>query len=292
METMSERRSAAAAAWTSALATIVVGALAVACAWFFVRTERGQVLDELALRGSFIGAWRLNSHASALLELVSVPAVAVGMVVVGIIGLLRRRWRDAVAAVVTVAGANVTTRVVKYDLLSRPDLLGQYSPGNSLPSGHTTVAASLVVGMILVSGRLLREIVAVVGGVAVVAFGYATLVNHWHRPSDVVAAVLVTGAWGLAAITVVRVANLARGAPDDGVRPSGTAVVLLLGGVAALAVTAVLTASVAHVGLESPDRSQVFAAYAAGAAALAGVTGCCLGLLVLLAPRTRALPAF
>ena len=36
MGAMNERRSAVGAVWVGALATIVAGALAIACAWFFV----------------------------------------------------------------------------------------------------------------------------------------------------------------------------------------------------------------------------------------------------------------
>ena len=291
MGAMNERRSAVGAVWVGALATIVAGALAIACAWFFVTTRRGQVLDELALRGSHIGAWRLDAQAAALLQFVSVPTVAVGIVVVALVGLVRGRWRDALAAAVAVGGANVTTQLVKNWLLGRPDLISGDAAANSLPSGHTTVAASLVVGLVLVSGRYVREAVAVLGALAIIAFGYATLVSQWHRPADVVAAVLVASTWGLGAATAIRAADLGRGEPDAGVRGGPVVTMLLLASFAALATTGVLAAAVWGVGLTDASRSQSFAAYAGGAAALVGFTASCLGLLTAVAPRVRRDPA-
>ena len=55
--------------------------------------------------------------------------------------------------------------------------------------------------------------------------------------------------------------------------------------------TGVLAAAVWGVGLTDASRSQSFAAYAGGAAALVGFTASCLGLLTAVAPRVRRDPA-
>ena len=158
---------------TTALA---VGAV-YGCWRFFVATAQGQLLDELALRGSEIGSWRLDDQALRLLDTVSVPAVAVAMAVVLLVGLLRREYLGAVLAAGAVGLANVTTQVLKYWVLDRPVLAGAVGvarTANSLPSGHATVAAAAVVGLMLVVPPVLRSVTAFLGAGVVTAFGYAT----------------------------------------------------------------------------------------------------------------------
>lgn len=158
-----------------------------------VLSPRGQQLDDAAVDGALYGQGRLWQLAEPVLDVVSVGFVVVVLGVAMVLALLRRRWGLAVQVAVLVIGANVTTQVLKHAVLERPDL--GHGTGNSLPSGHTTVAAAVSVALLMVAPRRARPVVALVGAAYTGATGVATMVGQWHRPSDVLAAILVVLAW-------------------------------------------------------------------------------------------------
>ena len=65
----------------------------------------------------------------------------------------------------------------------------------TFPSGHSTVAMSLALALVLVVPARLRVPVGLAGIAYAVLVGAATLTGAWHRPSDVLGAYLVTLAW-------------------------------------------------------------------------------------------------
>ncbi|MCR2051363.1 phosphatase PAP2 family protein [Actinomyces bowdenii] len=168
----------------------------------FVLTYGGQYLDAAALEGSQIGSHYVSPHARPLLSVVSMPAAVTLVVVILIIGLLRRSHRRALWAVVAVVGANISTQLVKHWILWRPDygITERFDNANTLPSGHTTMAASAAVALVLLAGPRWRAAAAWLGALGTVAMGYSTLVMQWHRPSDVLAAILLPVAWGAIAV--------------------------------------------------------------------------------------------
>nr|AAB57677.1 orf6; putative fimbrial assoicated protein [Actinomyces naeslundii] len=103
------------------------------------------------------------------------PAAVVLVVTILVIGLVRGSHRRAVWAVVAVVGANLTTQILKYQFLWRPDfnITERWDNANTLPSGHTTMAASAAVALILLSGRRWRPLSAWAGGLFTVAMGYS-----------------------------------------------------------------------------------------------------------------------
>ena len=164
-----------------------------------VRTEWGQRVDNAAIRGRTIDSAVQHAVRSAL-DTVSVgsAALATGALMVG--ALLRRRLRLAIGIAILVLGANVTTQLLK-DTLTRPDLLGSDALRPSVatfPSGHSTVAMSLALALVLVVPARWRVPVGVAGIAYAVVVGAATLTGAWHRPSDVLGAYLVTLAWAAA----------------------------------------------------------------------------------------------
>lgn len=262
-------------------ATAGAVALVWGCWRALVDTQRGQVLDELALRGSNIGAWRLDSQLLTLLESVSLQAIAGTMLVVFLLALLRKQWLTGVVAAVVVAGANVTTQILKYWVFSRPALVpaGTGMPdANTLPSGHTTVAASAAVALLLVVPVVLRPLMALVGAAGITAFGYATLINQWHRPSDVLAAVCVAAAWGFAGILVLRLTSRAHHRNTGRSGPGAMFVALLLMGLVGLGGAAAAGYVLWNVDLATATRTQQFLAYAGGAAALEGLSAGAMGI--------------
>jgi membrane-associated phospholipid phosphatase len=123
------------------------------------------------------------------------------------IALWRGRPLEAVAAIVVVAGANLTTQVLKvalahprYQSVLGPDQLGPVA----FPSGHATAATSIAIAYALVVPRQWRLLVAAIGATFVLAVGCSIMVLAWHFPSDVLGGVLVAGGWGFAALAVLR----------------------------------------------------------------------------------------
>ena len=270
----------------------------------FVFTHTGQTLDAMALEGSEIGSHYVSAHARRLLSVVSMPAAVVLVVTILVIGLLRRSHRRAVWAVVAVVGANLTTQILKYQFLWRPDfnITERWDNANTLPSGHTTMAASAAVALILLSGRRWRPLSAWAGGLFTVAMGYSTLVCQWHRPSDVVTAVLLSVAWGALAVAGGVWDSTFYGAPreraggsgkdsDDVVRrapapplprlrtqKTGNTLLAVLGALSTLA--AVLLGAWVWVRVDAlATRRVLFASYATGSAAVVGIT--CLAMAAL-----------
>lgn len=181
----------------SALAAAVVAAVALAATThFFLRTVAGQRLDESALEGADYGQGTLWRLAEPVLDVVSVSFVIIAMGAAMLVALMRRRWGLGLQVAFLVAGANVTTQLLKHRVLERPDLdVWTQRPENSLPSGHTTVAASVSMALLIAVPRRMRPLVALIGAAYTGATGVATMVGQWHRPGDVIAAILVVAVW-------------------------------------------------------------------------------------------------
>ena len=167
-------------------------------------TSTGQTADQAAMvatAASEAPAVRLAQYLGANYVVVVAAAVMIVGTVVAIAG---RRLLDAVSAAVIFVGASVTSQIVKHDVIARPDLAdGWGAYGNSLPSGHATLAiAAACAAMYAVPVRSKYVFApaltawAAVAGIGVVAAG-------WHRPSDVIVASLIVGLWCTAA-TMVR----------------------------------------------------------------------------------------
>lgn len=261
-----------------ALAALAALVGALLCWAVFVRSAQGQVVDEVAFAGSGQTRGLLEAQARGVLSVVSEGSLVVGMLVAVAVAVARRAWGAAAAAVVVVAGSNVATQVLKA-LLPRPALgLGAE---NSLPSGHTTVAASLAVALVLVAPPRLRGAAAVAGAVVAASMGVSTLVAGWHRPSDVVAALLVVAAWTCGVVAVLRrLPARTTPAPSRAPRPAATRVLVVVGALGLLAGTAALVVVAASlragptvVVWSAPEQAggllQVLS-YAGGASAVVG----------------------
>lgn len=186
-----------------ALLVALVAVVGIGVTWrVFVGTEQGQAVDQASLDGAHIGQNRLWEVAEPVLDVVSVGFIAAAIVACAVIAFVRRRWGLALVAAGVLAGANVSTRVLKHWVLDRPDL-GHGPDFNTLPSGHTTAAASVAAAVLLVVPPRARPWAAVLGGAYAGATGVSTLVGQWHRPSDVVAGLLVVLAWGALACAVL-----------------------------------------------------------------------------------------
>ena len=93
------------------------------------------------------------------------------------------------------AAAVTSTYLLKHYLIMKPDLGVQEALSNSAPSGHTTFAAAAGAALFLAAPRFLRPTVALCAALATCLTGASTIINGWHRPADVVTAILVTAIW-------------------------------------------------------------------------------------------------
>jgi membrane-associated phospholipid phosphatase len=165
----------------------------------FVRTTLGQFADESAWAEAEAG-WPLGRGVFLdFLDLLPDISVALAAVVLLVVALARRRWRAAAIAIGVVAASAASTWILKNLILDRPDRGVPTLEHNSLPSGHTTIAAAAAMAIFLVVSPRWRPFAAAAGGAYAVLAGAATLINGWHRPADVVAAFLVAGFWTLVA---------------------------------------------------------------------------------------------
>ena len=164
--------------------------------WAMVATWPGQRVEERVFETADRFQDVVNPLVEPVLLLGSLPWLLTGLGLVCGIGLLRRRWVAAGLAAVVIIGSNVTTQVIKDGVFHRTGLVGEWNRDiNTLPSGHVTVVVAAWAALLLVTPRGWRPLTAFAGAVAACGIGLATLGDRWHRPSDVVAAVLVVVAW-------------------------------------------------------------------------------------------------
>jgi membrane-associated phospholipid phosphatase len=181
----------------------------------FVRTGVGQRLDMAALAATGTLPDTVVSDAGSVLDAIGISTLAFIAFVIGAFAVMRGRYGLAISAAVVVAGSNLTTQVLKHLVLQRPHLIpsGVLHP-NSYPSGHATVAASLAVAAFLVVPHRLRAPTALAATTFAAGVGVATIVAGWHRPSDVIGAWLVVGAWASATLAVLLAIRGSRTAPE------------------------------------------------------------------------------
>ena len=176
------------AAVTSAFILVIVAAV-------FVGTRSGQRIDNAALSGRVVQHSRTAARSDRLLRTISVGSLALFGAALMAVALARGRGHLAIGVGAVIIGSNVTTEVFKW-LIHRPPLTNDpHLVFNTLPSGHSTVAASLAAALVLVVPVRLRPLAATVGGLYAGGIAAMTLAAGWHRPSDAVSAFAVVGIW-------------------------------------------------------------------------------------------------
>ena len=168
--------------------------LALLATWVvFVLTRPGQLAGGLVMGATLSSPDWLGAAAARVMEVLvpaPVAACAAGCLLVGVVvAAVRRRWSVLPGVVVLLCVPIAVTEVLVH-LLPRP-AYGVYPSSNSMPSGHATVAASLVLAwaLVLPRWRWLRVAeTAVLAGAA-----GAVVVSRAHVLPDVVAALCVCG---------------------------------------------------------------------------------------------------
>jgi hypothetical protein len=248
----------------------------------FVRTHTGQRVDDAALEGrSTLSAGDVRD-ADDLLQTIDLASVALLGGAVVLVAFARGGVPLAGVALTVLAGANLATQAMKA-VLARPDLLpgpAELGIGNTLPSGHTTVATSIAVAAMLVAPRRYRGFVALVGVAYASAIGVAVLTAGWHRPSDAVAAYAMVVSWAAAAAAVLVAARRPVLQPTRSSSRFATPVLVVTG--VALSATAfvglVAVSGARRVGrLDSVDIGE---AYVGAVVAIVGAALLLIGMLV------------
>jgi membrane-associated phospholipid phosphatase len=151
------------------------------------RTTLGQRFDSTAYLGSLpinpavLGGKALNS--------ITAESVAAVLVILVVIGFVRRRPLLGVAAAFAAGLTVLVADLLKDDVFSRPFFTRDVPlVANTFPSGHTAAAVSCVMALVLVSPARWRGPVAVLPG----AYGWITAIQAQttssHHPSDVIGA--------------------------------------------------------------------------------------------------------
>ncbi|MGW0504354.1 phosphatase PAP2 family protein [Micromonospora sp. NPDC003241] len=272
------------AVWLVVLALIQVAAF-IAVWRLALYTGLGQWIDTVALTGNRIGRDHIQEPVDHILNAMSVVSLLAVTITIGFIALIRGRIALAVAATALIAGANVTTQLLKYGL-ARPDYgidPERAFVGNSLPSGHTTVAASVAVALVLVLPPRVRALGAVIGATYAAAAGVATLSAGWHRPSDAVAAYLVVGVWAALAGLLLLVTQREQAEVEPGDAHRLTATLLGVGGLLVIAGCALALWWLIGVRGTPPQalgRRPLFLGYAGSAAGIVGTMGVVMALVL------------
>lgn len=190
----------------AAAACLLALAPVVALAYWLDPTER---LDATILRRFAEhddgGAHVLSTAIVSLGDLLPLLAIVLCLTA---LGFAAGRRRETLAGIAVVAGAGITTQVLKHLLehvRMQSELRGYGLPWpDSFPSGHTTAAASVAVLLVLAVPPRFRTPAAGVGAAFTAAMAFAVILLHWHYPSDVLGGLLVVAAWTFGALAVLR----------------------------------------------------------------------------------------
>jgi len=171
---------------------------------FFIYTTTGQQVDEQAYT-EYANQFK-SYRGPTLTALDSLPAVVGVIAVLGMVAVLiwKHRFLPSLIGVLAAAAAVTSTYLLKHYLIMKPDLGVQEALSNSAPSGHTTFAAAAGAALFLAAPRFLRPTVALCAALATCLTGASTIINGWHRPADVVTAILVTAIWTVVGMGVLR----------------------------------------------------------------------------------------
>jgi hypothetical protein len=171
-----------------------------------IRTLSGQEYDDIVYHNlakhmpSVVGAI-VNFFTSTLI--VNAIAIACGVLVIVIL-FARHRWRLLTQLVIFAVVSIGACEGLKY-VLPRPILDPHLSAAaNSAPSGHTALAMVVAIALTCAVPRVLRALASIVGSAFVVVVGVSVIVGQWHRPSDVIMAILFEAGLALIMLATTR----------------------------------------------------------------------------------------
>ncbi|GAA4589152.1 hypothetical protein GCM10023194_42680 [Planotetraspora phitsanulokensis] len=184
----------------------VCAALLVAVYLLAVWTVPGQAFEDAVLRGALLAAGgEQQAAATATLDKITEYSLAVAIVVVFAIGLARRQVFLAMSGAGMIVVSVVTTEVLQRLVLLRPVLLpsGERRADQSFPSGHTTIATSVMCGLVMVVPYRFRGVAVFLTSLWATTVGASTVTASWHRPSDTIGSDLIVLIYACTAIALL-----------------------------------------------------------------------------------------
>lgn len=182
---------------------VVAGVFALAFVLLYlwaVRTEGGQWLD-IQLFAKAQSSNGLVVESAGLVRRGLPLALAVAYVAVAGVALLRGRLRHGLVTAVMIVLSAGAARGLRDVALDRPYLGEHGYVENTFPSGHVTVSAALAVALVMLAPSRYRRGASALVGLVLVGACMASVLGHAHRPSDVLGAVLLVGAFASLVLT-------------------------------------------------------------------------------------------
>lgn len=208
---------------SSRVLCVVFAVLMVAAAfgvwWIGVHTEDGQAYEDMVFVGfkDSLPMWASPMVAPFLqqsmylglpipINLTVVCSVVI-ILVAAVVMVVRRRWwligQSVVFAVLCFAATFLK------EALPRPFIINTQSQNiNSAPSGHTILAASAGILLLVAVPRVWRAISALIAAAYAIVIGLSVIAGAWHRPSDVVMGLLLVGAIALLILACTRTSGM------------------------------------------------------------------------------------
>jgi len=156
------------------------------------------------------GLERLGEFGAKCAEPAPLILICFGLIVLAL--AWNRPWH-LLAAGVVMAGANLTTQVMKA-LMAHPRLQGalgvSYPIEIHYPSGHTTAALAAAFGLWLVTPPRWRSWALLLGAVYSLTVAAGVVIAGWHFISDVLGAAMVVGFWASVTLAALIQAGLER----------------------------------------------------------------------------------
>lgn len=199
-----------------AAVTVAVATAGLVLLWLlFIRLPLGRQFENVVWEHRTVMAKRLRVGHDSALRLVDETTIAFGALVVLGIGVARRRLLLGAAVTAAVAGATVSSQVLKRWVITRPPTVGELAriSANSFPSGHATICTALGLAALVMIPRRWRRLATVLVAWWMVVQSVGVLASGWHRPSDALAGMAVAVIWMGAAVWVI--ARLGRVVADD-----------------------------------------------------------------------------
>jgi membrane-associated phospholipid phosphatase len=181
-----------------ALALVAVAVL-VAAYLLLVLTPLGQSWDDAALVGRLRASAADRREVGQFLKGIDAVTIVLLLVVVLVVGFVRRRARLAFTAGGAWLAAVVSAEVLKA-LLPRPSYGGELAilaskEYDTYPSGHSTIATGFVLALVMVANNRWRPLVALLGVLWAASVTTGVVAAGWHRPSDAIGGIALATAW-------------------------------------------------------------------------------------------------
>lgn len=202
---MRRPRTADGVAWTAAAVGIASAALLAVVYVLALWTPAGQHFEDGVLTAATQGVGRHQAYvAQLMLSTIRSATTLAAILVVVVVGILRRQAYTGIMAAGVIVAAALTTQVLQA-VVERPILLrsGYRRDDQSFPSGHTAIGMAVLAALVLVVPHRFRWYAIAVAAPAGIGLGLATVTVGWHRPSDTVGSDLIVLLYAAAAVLLL-----------------------------------------------------------------------------------------